>query len=407
MRSADRYLGQMICGLLSPFKRKSQTSEGRRILFIEFFEMGSAIMAYSALKYVKESLPESDLHVLCIEENRESWELLGLVPAQNIHGIAGRGAMAFLFSLLGVIGKLRRSRFDLVVDFDKFTRLSAIASFLVGPRRIAAFHRYEYEGLYRGRFVDRPCAFNQNAHISQNFLALCKTALAKELHYPNYKGPMGESEIHLPSFKSDPDLARQMKERVEAIFPGSLAAPLVLVNPDVGPNLAIRNYPAAHYVEVIHGILAQTPDARVLLIGTNANGAVCESIAKAVRSDRCGNFCGRTRSLLELVELINIACLLISNDSGPLHFGSLTPTPMLGLFSTDSPYIYGPLGNCVVLYTFFHCSPCISFLNNKRSRCSNNLCLKTLEPARVVEGAMRLLRGQGRYRTINGERSYL
>ena len=79
----------------------------------------------------------------------------------------------------------------------------------------------------------------------------------------------------------------------------------------------------------------------------------------------------------------------------------------MALFSTDSPFVYGPLGNCVILYTFFHCSPCISFLNNKRSRCTNNLCLQTLEPAKVLESAMRVMDGQILYRTINGERSYL
>jgi hypothetical protein len=79
----------------------------------------------------------------------------------------------------------------------------------------------------------------------------------------------------------------------------------------------------------------------------------------------------------------------------------------VALFSTDSPFVYGPLGNCVILYTFFHCSPCISFLNNKRSRCTNNLCLQTLEPAKVLESAMRVMDGQILYRTINGERGYL
>ena len=118
-------------------------------------------------------------------------------------------------------------------------------------------------------------------------------------------------------------------------------------------------------------------------------------------------FADALRSLVELLELINFSRLLISNDNGLIHFASLTQTPIVALFSTDSPFVYGPLGNCVILYAFFHCSPCISFLNNKRSRCTNNLCLQTLEPAKVLERAMRVMDGQILYRTINGERSYL
>lgn len=379
----------------------------RRILFIEFFEMGAAIMAYSALKYVKSKLPECELHVLCVSGNKESWELLGLVPEQNIHGVEARGMWRFLSSLFGVLGVLRRKKFDLVVDFDKFTRLSAIISFLVGARQIAGFYRYEYEGLYRGDLIDVPCAFNQNAHIAKNFLALCKAALAEKQHYPNYKGPVENSEILLPAFKSDVDLARQMKAHVREVFPDWQETPLVLVNPDVGPNLSIRNYPIGHYIQVVSGILERFPEVRVLLIGVPENGATCEKIVAAAGSERCRNFCGCTQSLAELLELINFSRLLISNDNGPVHFASLTQTPIVALFSTDSPFVYGPLGNCVILYTFFHCSPCISFLNNKRSRCANNLCLQTLEPEQVLESSLRIMEGGLTYRTINGRRSYL
>jgi ADP-heptose:LPS heptosyltransferase len=407
LRFIDRYLGQVACALLSLFKRKRKPSGCRRILFIEFFEMGAAIMACSALKYVKSRCPEAELHVLCASGSKESWKLLGLVPEQNIHGVEAKSMVRFLSSLGALLGSLRRIQFDLVVDFDKFTRLSAITSFLVGARQTAGFHRYEYEGLYRGDLIDIPCAFNQNAHIAKNFLALCKAALADTQHYPNYKGPVESSEISVPVFVSDAGLASRMKAGVSEVFSDWQVGPLVLVNPDVGPNLSIRNYPIGHYVRVVSGMIARSPEIRVLLIGVPENAATCEAIAGAVNHRRCRNFCGRTQSLAELVELINFSQLLISNDNGPVHFASLTQTPIVALFSTDSPFVYGPLGNCVILYTFFHCSPCISFLNNKRSRCQNNLCLQTLAPSQVLETSLRILEGGVAYRTINGTQNYL
>ena len=364
-------------------------------------------MAYSALKYVKNTLPDCELHVLCVGTNRESWKLLGLVAEENIHGVEAGSLLRFLISLVDIVRALRRKKFDLVVDLDKFTRVSAIISFLVGARQIAGFYRYEYEGLFRGDLIDIPCAFNQNAHIAKNFLALCKAALAEKQHYPNYKGPIENSEIFLPAFQSNVELARRMKARVRELFPDWQESLLVLVNPDVGPNLAIRNYPVANYVQVVRGIIERSPTACVLLTGVPENDATCERIVTAVGAERCRNFCKRTQSLAELIELINFSQLLISNDNGPVHFASLTQTPIVALFSTDSPFVYGPLGKCVILYTFFHCSPCISFLNNKRSRCSNNLCLQTLEPAQVLESSMRIMEGRVAYRTINGTQSYL
>ena len=58
--------------------------------------------------------------------------------------------MRFLSSLVGALGALRQKKFDLVVDLDKFTRLSAVISFLVGARQIA------------GCFVDAPKVYSKN-----------------------------------------------------------------------------------------------------------------------------------------------------------------------------------------------------------------------------------------------------
>jgi hypothetical protein len=62
-------------------------------------------------------------------------------------------------------------------------------------------------------------------------------------------------------------------------------------------------------------ILERFAETRVLLIGVLESAAVCEKIVGAVRNERCRNFCGRTRSLVELLELINLSRLLISNDN--------------------------------------------------------------------------------------------
>ena len=46
-------------------------------------------------------------------------------------------------------------------------------------------------------------------------------------------------------------------------------------------------------------------------------------------------FADAPRSLVELLELLNFSRLLIRNDNGLIHFASLTPTPIVALFSTD------------------------------------------------------------------------
>jgi ADP-heptose:LPS heptosyltransferase len=111
--------------------------------------------------------------------------------------------------------------------------------------------------------------------------------------------------------------------------------------------------------------------------------------------------------MCEFLRLISLSGLFIGNDNGPAHFASLTKTKILALFSVDTPNMYGPLGDCVVLYAYFQCSPCVSAWNHKYSICKNNLCLKEIKPDRVAKFAILHMANKIRPRTINNEVSYI
>ena len=58
-------------------------------------------------------------------------------------------------------------------------------------------------------------------------------------------------------------------------------------------------------------------------------------------ADRFINLTSKT-SLLQMVELIRRARLVIANDSGPLHIAAALGRPTLGLFGPTSPTRFGP-----------------------------------------------------------------
>ena len=279
-----------------------------------------------------------------------------------------------------------------------------LLSVLSGARRIAGFFRYEYEGLYRGKnLIDAPCSFNQNAHISLNFLALAKVAFSQQLDYPNYKGILDPRDLELPLYDVAPERAQAFRRRLNLAESDTL----VVICPDVGANLQVRNYPVESYAHVARALLDEKPERHIAIIGVESNRPICNQLEAMIHDERVRNLCGVTTSLEELIELFSISELLIGNDNGPLHFASLTATPILGIFSTDSPFMYGPLGEAVVLYTFFHCSPCISALNHKSSRCTDGVCIKSIPPNAVVDMARRHIAGELPRRTINGSVPYI
>ena len=374
---------------------------------MELFEMGAAIMIYPSLQCIKNKVENPTVYCLTLKSIKSSWELLDMIPSENIYLINDKNLFSFFTSLFSNILKLRKKNIDLIIDYELFMRVSAIISFMIKSRFRVGFNRYELEGLYRGTFYNFKCAFNQNSHIAKNFLSLTKTALDFEREYPNYKGHISASELSIPVYKTNAALSASVHEKIKALYPEYENNKLILVSPDVGYNLTIRNYPKDLVVDVINKILNNFPDKLVLLAGTQDNMETCVYVSKKVNHKRCINFCNQAPSLHEFFELLHTSELLITNDNGPAHFAGATGTKVLALFSTDSPFIYGPLGNCVIMYSFYQCSPCISAHNHKTSKCSNNLCLQSIKPEAVYEMAVKIINDAVPFRTVNGFLRYV
>src|SRR5215470_13887794 len=184
LRYADRYLGAALCAGTS-LVRSSSASPICRMLLIELFEMSAAVMLMPSIRHIREVHPDAEIHCLTTRSCAPVWKSIQMVEPERVH-IVDVGA-SFIGSVLKNILRLRQEKFDLVIDYELFMRLPALISGALRVKARAGFYKYDYEGLYRGNFYDHICGYNQNSHISKNFLALTKTALAGASDSPNYK----------------------------------------------------------------------------------------------------------------------------------------------------------------------------------------------------------------------------
>ncbi len=412
LRFVDRYLGGPLCFAASgPCLLRDALGKRpvrlKRVVVIELFEMGAAIMAGPSLRYLKKEVPDLEVKCLTTPASREAWRVLGLIPEENIHTIEGDNLFSFALSALKQLWVLRRFSADAVIDYNLFLRFSALLSaFLTAPIR-AGFYKYFMEGLGRGRIYNTWCSFNQNEHISKNLLALTKTVFETVPTLPALKSSISREEIEPTHVVVDAASKERISEKLRESWPDFRSEdPLLVVSADVGPVLPMRNYPKESFAVALVEALRFEPNLRVVLVGTEENKRSAQIIRDLVKSERCGDLCGET-TFSELLALIAMARLILCNDNGIAHFAAWTRTPCVALFSTDSPYMYGPLGSCTILYSFFHCSPCIMAYNHKESRCTDNLCLKAIAPSRVAEYLKMGLRGALKPNTINNEIPYL
>ena len=172
-------------------------------------------------------------------------------------------------------------------------------------------------------------------------------------------------------------------------------ARLVVLNPEAGALLPIRNWPRGRYVQLAQRLLEEDPRNVVVLMGVPDGHDTIREIHAGVGDPRCVDFVGCTRDLDDVLQLCHMAEVLVTNDSGPAHFATLTPVGVVTLFGPETPVLYGPRGpRAVNLHEPLACSPCLTAFNHRNSGCTDNVCLQAITVEQVLEAVHGLAAGR-------------
>ena len=398
MRSVDRKLGAPLCFFLSCvhgvrriFSKPRLIRDPEKILFIELSEMGSMVLAYSLFKKTKELFPKAELYFLTFKENRHAVDILGIIPGENVITVSSRNFFSFFFTSLRAVGKLRRLKISVALDMELFARFTAILSYLSGARNRVGYYRYHNEGLYRGNVLTHKVAFNPHIHMSQNFLNLVYALSSSSQDAPLTKRFLSDYEIVVPRIQAAPDsrmrILRKLREENKDITSDKK---IVLLNPNVSDIVPVRRWPLENYIELAKRLL-QHEGVFILVTGVKSEKEHGDDLCEAVGSERCLNLAGKT-TFFELIDLYHLADILITNDSGPVHFSVMTDIKTFAFFGPETPGLYGPLGkNCRVFYSGYGCSPCLSAFNHRKSPCTDNRCLKAITVEEVYREVKELI----------------
>ena len=387
-RTVDRWIGGPLCRLLSLVERvrpaRTVPETPRNILVILLSEMGSLVLARPMLDWLRARYPEAQLHALVFEQNREVLDLHGIVPPEHVLTLRNDGLGHLLADSRRALKALRARGIDTVLDLELFARISSIFSYLSGARIRVGFHPHTQEGLYRGSYLNRPVLYNPYQHMAHQFLSLAEAIDSAD--QPPPKRVVEDRPRAVPHVELESGEVDAMRRRLLADFPGLAGRRLVLLSP-AGGLLPIRAWPLEAYAELGRGLLA---DGHVLgVIGLARDGDVAQALVQRLGGERCLDLTGYTKSVRELMVLFHLSSLLVANDGGPGHFAAMTPMPAIVLFGPETPDLYGTLdGTSLNLRTNLSCSPCLTAYNHRKSPCDgDNVCLKRIEPAHVLDAA--------------------
>jgi len=400
MRLIDRWVGIPLCFLASlwPWKKlksifnsqfQKSPSSPKTIVFICIAEIGALVVAYPAIQEARRKFPKSRICFITAPAGLEALELMGF-DEEDI----------FLFetvsvkSLIKGLFKIRtffRERSVSAIILEPFTRFSTLLSIWIKASQRVGFYRFKNEGVYLGNILTHRLVYNSHLHASQTYFSLAKALVEKESNEPLLKET-------IPSLISNrlqinvPDKEKQnLIERLKKECPENSLKKIVLLNANASDIVPLRKWPLENFVE-LGKILLENPEITVVLTGSKVEKNTCASLAMEINPKRTINFAGET-SFKELITLYSISNLLITNDSGPVHFASTTEIPILALFGPETPKIFGPMSpKARVISMDLSCSPCISVFNQKLSTCKDNQCMKKISVEMVTNETIKILK---------------
>jgi ADP-heptose:LPS heptosyltransferase len=385
MRKIDRRVGVPLCYLMSIIiwistrirfiKKKSPDLS--KVLFIELSEMGSAIIVDPAMRRLRKE-GNTELFFAIFEDNYKSLEILQTVPEQNVFKMRSSGLFVLAIDVIRFMFWCRKRKINTVIDLELFSRFTALLCAVSGARSRIGYASHHDEGLYRGNLINFPVRYNSHVHVSVNFMSLVNTALGMHDN-PYATTAVKPEDLILTKAEIKEVEVEVVKRKIKELYPAWKGERLVLLNVNASDLLPQRRWMQENFAVVAKHLLAEFDD--VLLVGTGApkERDYVQKVVDMVEDDRFVNSAG-VFQFEELVPLYNISELMLTNDSGPAHFASVTDLKVFVIFGPETPALYLPLGNAEPFYLGLPCSPCVSAFNHRKTSCTTRPCITGISP---------------------------
>lgn len=139
-----------------------------------------------------------------------------------------------------------------------------------------------------------------------------------------------------------------------------------------------KRWPVEHFAQVAKTKLAQ--GWSVWLFGSAKDAEVAAEIRRQPGTTACVDLTGKT-GLGEAIDLLSMADVVLSNDSGLMHVAAALGCKLIALYGSSDPGFTPPLSDrAQVLRLGLECSPCFA----RDCPLGHFKCLRDLSPQRVL-----------------------
>lgn len=333
-------------------------SQHQKILVVQTAFIGDVILTLPMVQILQRELKGALVDCLVIPVAAPVLE-----NHPSIHRVVvydKRGIDSGFGGFIRTVRLLRKERYDVAIVPHRSIR-SALLVALAGIRRRIGFTRSA------GRFLFTDTVrYDEASHETDRNIALARAILGSTTgaELPSvYPSSRDESVVN--------DLLRENNV--------PRGQPLVAVAP--GSVWFTKRWPAKYFQELTHKIVQA--GMGVVYIGGKEDAALCKELAA---SGETGAYSAAGRlTLLQSAAMLKRCCVLVSNDSAPMHLAVAVRTPVIAIFGATIPgFGFAPRGkqDLVIETDGLRCRPC-SIHGGTSCPIGSFDCMKNITPDRV------------------------
>jgi len=376
-RIAGTPLLAVLNAALSLVPARKRPASFRTIIVCKLIGMGSIIQAGALLQSLRLSYPHARIVFLTTKSNESLLSHMAMVDEALT--IDDRTVAALLSTTLRALFTIRARRFDLFLDLEVYARFASILAALSGARQRDGFFKgspNHGRGIYSHLVY-----FNIKAPIKDAYLQLARVAGCKELS------------------AAIPGLAIVPRDRsaIADVLRSRGCGPqrrIVVVNPNASGLRIERRWKHANFTDLITRVIKRFPGRTIILTGSPSERGHVAKIFTGIEQplrDSVLDLSGLL-STGELIALIEVCELLITNDTGPMHIAAAIGTKTVALFGPCAPEQYGVAENVVPFYKNVYCSPCVHEFEVPPCN-GNNHCMQAIGVDEVFDAVASILMG--------------
>jgi heptosyltransferase-2 len=374
-----------------------QQIQPRRILVRGTNWLGDAVMTTPALMRLREKYPDAHIALLAPEKLTNLWanhpavnETIPFAPGESVFSVGNT---------------LRAGKYDLALVFPNSPR-SALEVWLAGiPQRIGHARPWRNFFLTNAVPARAETVKMQKRSVGEIKVLIRGTGFQPVKHPNTGQRPVPSSNAHQihEYLHLVAALGASLEPLTPRLFvtPGEIEAvnkkfdlskierPLLGLNPgaEYGPA---KRWPMEKFIAAAREIQHRT-NCTWVTFGGKGDVVIANQIESAIASPPSAiwNLAGKT-GLRELMALLKVCRVLLTNDSGPMHVAAALGIPVVVPFGSTSPELTGPglPGDPQhrLLKSDALCSPCFLRECPIDFRCLNGISIE-----RVVEAVLSLV----------------